>query len=174
MPTTDTSPLILATPLPLESLRDRIAERPGTVYAVLDACDEPRVPEKVEELGDQSISLYRGQAEQDFSAIAPYLAIVDEPLLSWLIAELWDNPWGIFAITDASFPDVRKHFRRFLMVLDPDGNEMYFRFYDPRLLPTFLETCTQEELDEFFGPIDDFVMLDDDGELQTYSRKARS
>lgn len=166
----ETSPRIQVEPLQLESLREHIATRPNSLYAVMDACDEPRVPEKVEELADRAVSLYRGQAEQDFWAIAPYLSIVDESLLEWLLAELWDEPWGIFAISHVDLEAVRKQFRRFLMVLDPDGNEMYFRFYDPRLLPTFLESCTQEELDQFFGPIEQFVMADTDGQLQTYSR----
>ena len=78
----------------------RHAER-GALYAVLDACDEPRIPAKVREIGPhRALSLYRGSAEADLAAIAPYVAIVDSALLEWIAANLWTTPWGIFAVAD--------------------------------------------------------------------------
>jgi hypothetical protein len=34
---------------------------------------------------------------------------------------------------------------------------MLFRYYDPRVLRAFLPTCTLEEANTFFGPVDAFV-----------------
>jgi hypothetical protein len=136
------------------------AER-GALYAVLDACDEPRVPAKVRELGSHcAVSLYRGPAEEDLSAIAPYLVAVDDEVLAWIGSALWSSPWGIFAVTDAPLEDVRTHFRRFLLVDAPDGDKWYFRFYDPRVLPRFLATCDSAQLSDFFGPVSTFGWTD--------------
>ena len=137
----------------MDDLRDVCRQQPGTLYAILDACDEPRVPKKVEELGpERAVSLYRGAAQRDYWAIAPYLVQVDEELLDWIVENLWDDPWGIFAVADAELAELRKHFRRFLMVEDPDGEKIYFRFYDPRVLLQFLLTFDDEETTRFFGP----------------------
>jgi len=142
----------------IDDLRTIVQSKPGTLYAVLDACDEPRVPEKVRELGDRAVSLYRGHAERDYWAIAPYLAQADGALLDWVVENLWNDPWGILAAAPVDLPALRKHFRRFLTVRNPAGKPMYFRFYDPRVLPTFLSTCTPEEAAEFFGAIQGFFV----------------
>jgi len=153
------SPPVVATECALDDLREQVHRESGAFYAVLDACDEPRVPEKVNELGpSRAVSLYRGSAEQDCWAIAPYLVQVDESLLEWLIENLWSAAWGIFLVAATEMPDVRKHLRRFLMVLDPSGKPVYFRFYDPRVLPTFLTSCTDAEVQDFFGPIERFYV----------------
>ena len=55
------------------------------------------------------------------------------------------------------------------MVMGPDGKELYFRFYDPRIIRTFLESSTESEVAEFFGPIIRFVTLSD-GMLQVIER----
>lgn len=152
-------------PSSLDELRSCLAERPGSLYAILDACEEPRVPDMASQLGDRAVSLYRGAAERDYWAIAPYLAVVDEPLLDWIVENLWEDPWGIFAITETGLASLRTHFRRFLKVQDPDGKELYFRFYDPRVLPTFLTTCNASEAEQFFGPVRSFCVQGEESHL---------
>jgi hypothetical protein len=160
------TPPIIATECPLDDLREQIRREPGTLYAILDACDEPRVPKKTSELGPQrAVSLYRGSAEEDYWAFAPYLVQADEPLLVWIIENLWRDPWGIVAVAPVDLAALRTHFRRFLTVLDPEGRNSYFRYYDPRVLPTFLENCTREELQQFFGPIRAFYVTASGGGL---------
>ena len=140
----------------LNDLREIAVSR--RLYAVLDACDAPEVPAKCAGLGEErAVSLYRGSAEEMYWAIAPYLAIVDEVLLDWIVAELWEEPWGIFAVSDTDLETLQRHFRRFLVVQSPDGEQWYFRYYDPRVLPTFLGACTQTEIDEIFGPVEAFA-----------------
>lgn len=137
-----------------EGLRERLHEKPDVLFAILDACDEPRVLAKVSELGSaRAVSLYRGWAEQDYRDIAPYLVQVDEALLNWIGKTLWDDPWGVFAVAKTGLHELRRHFRRFLLVQDPEGKQMYFRFYDPRVLTTFLDNCDAGEAEQFFGPV---------------------
>ena len=140
------------------------AER-GALYAVLDACDEPRVPPLVRELGPAlAVSLYRGAAGADLAAIAPYLVQVTPRVLRWIGETIWTDPWGIFAVSDAPLEELRTHFRKFLLVEAPDGDEWYFRFYDPRVLAKFLPTCDATQLVAFFGPVTRFAWTD----LDTY------
>ncbi len=156
----------------LDDLRAGLQREPSALFAILDACDEPRVPKKVGELGDRAVSLYRGSAEEEYWAIAPYLVQMDEQVLSWIVKNLSKDPWGIFAVAPVDLLGLRTHFRRFLTVEDPKGVRMYFRFYDPRVLPTFLESCTNEEGSTFFGPIRKFIAPNEDGTLVTIERAA--
>jgi hypothetical protein len=147
----------------LKDLRKMSAE--GRLWAILDACDEPSVPPKVTELGpERAVSLYRGQAEHEQWAIAPYVARVDEALLDWIVKTLWEKPWGVFAVAECDLNSLRRHLRRFLIVENPDSETMYFRYYDPRILAVFLPTCTREELKTFFGPLKAFAVVEPESE----------
>lgn len=133
----------------------------GYVYVVLDACDAPAVPEKARSLGaERAMSLYNGTAQEEYWAIAPYLCKADASLLQWIKESLWKDAWGIIAISKADFPAMRAHFRKFLMVESPEGEYWYFRFYDPRVLPVFLESSTPEEARELFGPVQAYALAD--------------
>jgi hypothetical protein len=154
----------------VDALREQISKEPGTLFAVLDACDEPRVPEQVSQWGaEHAVSLYRGWAEDDYWGIAPYLAQLDEPMLDWIVENLWNDPWGIFAVAPPDLAALRKHFRRFLKVLGPDGKELYFRFYDPRVLPVFVTTGDRQEMRTFFGPVRSFFIANDGGSLNRFA-----
>jgi hypothetical protein len=56
------------------------------------------------------------------------------------------------------FEEIRHHFRKFLMVQIENGQEVYFRFYDPRVLREFLPTPIDQELQVFFGPVEQFLI----------------
>lgn len=53
------------------------------------------------------------------------------------------------------------HLREVFISRDENGQEYFFRFYDPRVLRSFLPTCQSEELREFFGPIGRLVTDDE-------------
>ncbi len=142
----------------------RTASRAGTLYAVLDACDAPAVPILAEGLGaERCVSLYRGDAEETYWDIAPYLAHVNtDELFEWIVAFSASKSWGILLVTDRPMDSVRQHLRRFLKVLDPNGEKMYFRFYDPNVLEVFLPTCSAEQLADFRGPLHHFALLSEE------------
>ncbi len=129
----------------------------STLHAILDSADAPAVPEKAKELGeDRAVSLYRGGPREDYWSVAPYLLRLDRDALQWLMAALWDQPWGIFATSAEEIESLRAHFRKFLLVEMPDGSRSYFRFYDPRVIGGFLPACSKSELSDFYGPVQAF------------------
>lgn len=146
------------TPSSVDDLRTICQSDSSTMFAILDACDEPRVPEKVRELGpDLAVSLYRGAAARDYAGVAPYLMIIDETTLDWIVENLWEDPWGIFAVSKSSLEEMRKHFRQFLIVEGPDGEKLYFRFYDPRVTPSFLQSSVRSECETFYGKVERYL-----------------
>lgn len=137
----------------LEDLRQLAGEQ--RLYAVLDACDAPAILARVHELGPlRALCLYRGEIAPEILEVAPYLVRVDDPLLQWLVETVWSEPWGIFVVAKLEPEAVRKHLRTFLMVKDEAGEPMYFRYYDPRVLPTFVASCNERESALLFGNID--------------------
>src|SRR5215831_7499241 len=125
------------------------------LFAVLDAARESSIPSNLSKLGTDFVSLYRGEPEESLADVAPYLVKIDQDagLLDWLVTNGWGQSWGIFLISESDIERVRRHLRHFLIVHDPEGAELYFRFYDPRVLNAFLPTCTASQLKQFFGPV---------------------
>jgi hypothetical protein len=125
------------------------------VYAVLDGASVEGLLERFERDRPEQICLYRGELERDLAQAAPYLVRLepDSDFATWVLERGWGEHWGIFAVTEADMRTLRQHFRRFLMVHDPSGKPMYFRYYDPRVLRTFLPTCNDQELKTIFGPV---------------------
>ncbi|MEO6786738.1 MAG: DUF4123 domain-containing protein [Chthoniobacteraceae bacterium] len=125
-------------------------------YAVLDGA---AVPELLDQLyGDEPpefVCLYSGDLEPDMAECAPYLIELtpDSAFTKWLLSAGWGKKWGIFAQSPENLKTMRRHFRTFLMVKDPDGKQVYFRYYDPRVLRVFLPTCTAGETELLFGPL---------------------
>lgn len=136
----------------------------GYLFAILDSTDAPLIPEKARELGEtRAVSLFRGSAMQEYWAVAPYLVTVDEAMLAWVRSSMAGEPWGVFVMARAALDDLYHHFRHFLMAQLPDGKMWYFRYYDPRILPAYLESCNAQEAEQFFGPVRAFAVDTSEG-----------
>lgn len=129
-------------------------------YALLDTARDNEILPLLCESGCEYECLYGGTLAATMSDYAPYLVAVlnTSPFLRTLIQRGWGESWGIFLTTDVELNVLRRHLRRFLSVKLPDGRQVLFRFYDPRVLRTFLPTCNGEELQRFFGPIDAYYL----------------
>lgn len=143
---------------------ERLA-RTGRLFAAIDAADTQGVADKARELGPlAAVCLYRPKDEREWSEVAPYLFHVDPEVWTWLQGGLAEDPaLCIFALGDTNLEGVRRHFRRYLVVQSPAGTKMNFRFYDPRVLVTWLDCCTSRELDDFYGPVSEFGIPTEDG-----------
>lgn len=129
-------------------------------YAILDGAS---VPDLLDQLyGDEPPEfrcLYRGELEPDVAEVAPYLVQLEpeSPFTKWLLENCWGNHWGIFATSTEDIEVLRRHFRNFLMVKNPEGKQVYFRYYDPRVLRVFLPTCNAEEAGFIFGSVASYL-----------------
>lgn len=137
----------------------------NTKYSViLDAARLEHEMEAAHRLNPEGLSLYKGQPEEELSEVAPYLfsCYGNSTFLNWVLDNGWSKSWGIFILSDKELNELHRHFRRFLMVKTEDGRQLYFRYYDPRVLRIFLPTCDAVQLREFFGPISKFICEDED------------
>ena len=125
-------------------------------YAVLDGASVPDLLDQLYgEEPPEFLCLYRGELQPDMAEVAPYLVQLKAgtPFSEWLLQHCWGNHWGIFVTSHDDIDTVRRHFRNFLMVRNPEGQQVYFRFYDPRVLRIFLPTCNAEQAKTMFGPL---------------------
>jgi len=141
-------------------LQDLLAKDFQPLYALLDASREPSVLKVILESKEEYQSLYEGPQGAQLAHFAPYLVRVPQKsaLLDTLVQQAWSKSWGVFVTSDTPLKDLRTHFRHFLTVKLPDGTQVYFRYYDPRVLRLFLPTCLPEETTQFFGPVKHFLM----------------
>jgi hypothetical protein len=137
------------------------------LYALLDAACEPSVLKVLFESKEECQSLFEGPQGAQLAHFAPYLVRLPEnsPLIATLIEQGWGKNWGIYLTCPEPLEALRRHFRHFLMVKLPDRKQVYFRFYDPRVLRLFLPTCTAEEISLIFGPVKYYIMEDEKPEL---------
>ena len=112
-------------------------------------------------------SLFEGPQGMQLAHFAPYLVRLPQksPLIETLVRQGWGKNWGIYLTCQEPMEELRRHFRHFLMVKLPDRKQVYFRFYDPRVLRLFLPTCTAEQISLIFGPITYYIMEDEKPDL---------
>jgi len=140
---------------------------PNISHILLDAARMGNAISAAMELNPTFDSLYRGRSEESLSEVAPYLFSFgfNTGFGNWYMEHGWGNAWGVLICSSYPMEELHKHFRKFLIVGTEDDHQLYFRFYDPRVLRVFLPTCDAAQLHEFFGPIEYFIMEDEDSSL---------
>jgi hypothetical protein len=133
------------------------------VSAILDSARDPRVHDLVRRRLD-ALSLFEGDVHPRLARVAPYIVNLGRtsPFTRELLSLGWGRSWGVFVRSRAIVQDLRRHFRRLLVVRDERRKKLFFRIYDPRVLRVYLPTCTAAETEAVFGPIDSFVVEDED------------
>ncbi len=163
-PTMPSAAAALATPAPLITPQERLLpllrRDLQPLYAILDAARDIRILALLVHHKAECQSLYEGEEGAKLSHVAPYLVKLppDSPFIEPLVKEGWGKSWGVYLTCASDLPDVRRHLRHFLQVRLPDGEQVYFRFYDPRVMRIYLPTCVAPEADQFFGPIKRYLM----------------
>jgi hypothetical protein len=134
-------------------------------YILLDSARLETEILKAKDLNKNYFSLFYGKDEEkSLSNVAPFLFSSEENVafMAWFFLSGWGNSWGVLVHSSETLKDLYKHLSKLLMVQSEDGEELYFRFYDPRVLRIFLPTCDVNQLKEFFGPVDYFICEDED------------
>ena len=142
------------------------------IYTILDAARNESIYSSVMDFQGEYCCLFGEGIPEVLAKASPYLIRLQSghPFTTWLISEGWGDSWGIFLESSASLERLRRHFREFLKVKDEEGEELFFRYYDPRVLRTYLPTCNETEAGIFFGPVHSFLLEDEDSNiLLTYS-----
>lgn len=160
-------PLLDADATPQQRLLALFRTQFQPLFTILDSARDIKILALLMQSKEEHQSLYEGVEGAKLAQVAPYLVRLnkDSLLLGSLVLEGWGNSWGVFLTCDREFQDVRRHLRHFLEVQLPDGKQVYFRYYDPRVLRVFLPTCNADETNRFFGPIQYYLAEGDNPEI---------
>jgi hypothetical protein len=159
-------------PSPVASLTDWMRGQTLPLFGLFDAARSAGVLTILRQSSEPLQSLYEAEVEEELSDVAPYLAVLrhSSPVLEAALKQGWLDWWGIYFISEARFDMLLKHFRSFQIVRDETGRQMYFRFYDPRVLRAYLPACTSDERSRFFGPVAAFLVASEQGEILEFHR----
>ncbi len=138
----------------------------GTFYLLLDGAQAEGSIIHAQKLNPSNCSLYEGKKMRHLISVSPFLFTFEEntEFANWYFQNGWGKSWGILLSSSASFDFLLNHFRRFLIMPGEQGKDLYFRFYDPRVLRGFLPGYDKNQLIEFFGPVDTFYCEDESPE----------
>lgn len=103
--------------------------------------------EKWQNMDVPYFSLFDGEHFSDLVSMSPVLWDVSS-VYSITDSKIWME--GILFATSSSSEDLLQHLRS-LLVSGYEGEEVFFRFYDPEVLGGMLPSFSKEELAEFLG-----------------------
>lgn len=141
------------------------------MYGIVDAARDRLLYELVQTCPEY-VCLFAGTLRPPLDRVAPYLVqLAPEALLTqkWR-HEGWGENWGILCWSRRTLHEVRKHFRQFLLATLPDGEIVFFRFYDPRVFRVFFPTLSQADRQQWFAAVDEFRVETEDGGGTQYWR----
>ena len=90
-----------------------------------------------------------------------------------MLRDFWGSSWGILVGLPfhVELRALRKHLRTFLLVKNHKGKLLFFRYFDPRVLSVYLQTCNASEAEHVFGPVSWYAMESERGlELLRFKR----
>lgn len=152
--------------VPIERVIERLwpAGPDDCAYAIFDGARDPDVVPLLAASRLASRCLYVGDIDPALARVAPHLVRLSrtDARCEAILARAWGAAWGVFCRAQCPMEALHRHFRRFLRVRDEAGRSLLFRYYDPRVLRTYLPTCLAPELAYVFGPVESYVVEDAD------------
>ena len=138
-------------------------------YAVIDAAQDDRLFPLIQQCRRRTC-LLSGELAPVLAAASPWLVAIDEdePLLAIWQRHGAGRSWGILVESAGGLDAVRKHLRRFLQALLPDGRVALFRFFDPRVFATYLPTASPEQQAQWFEAVTQFAVEGEDGAQHSF------
>lgn len=141
-------------------------DRTNHLYTVLDSTAEGVVLRDIfgGAFGDM-VSLYTGVFSKYKINTSPYLICLHRKpqIEKQLLVRGWGKFWGMYFTSDAGLRVLLRHLRKCFYLQGIDGHNLFFRFYDPRVLKVYLNIISPEESRRFFGPVKRFILESDNG-----------
>jgi len=136
----------------------------GRWWVLIDAAGLPDGRNSIDESKFSEVEcLFTGDLADELADVAPYLALVDvldERVIGYLHYLLQED-CAVLAMDEKNaitFSEAHRHFRKFNIVYGPQGEALFFRYYDGRTLPAVLDVLELSQLNDFFGPFQNFIL----------------
>jgi hypothetical protein len=153
-------------PLDWESREQLLKEMRSNLqplYAVLDAAHDSKILAVLSKYKCEFACLFHAEQAPELMRFAPYIVALPptSAALEPLVDLGWGKDWGIYLTSTASGGDLIQFLRRLLISIQPDGQQVLLRFYDPRVLRTLLGNAAPAQWSQWFGPVRSYLMADE-------------
>jgi len=140
----------------VEALRAEYFPQDGLLtYMLIDGAATRALIEHLYDDEAEFSCLISGPLGPDMQEVAPYLVALrdGEPFTDWILEHALGENWGTVLRASLSMDELVRRYRRLLRVRGPDGDPLFFRYYDPRVLRVFLPTCEPDDLGDWFDGV---------------------
>ena len=146
---------------------------PPRLHALVDPARDPEINAELATAGLRTICLYGSELPRELAAVAPHLVPLgtDDRFGRIFASRGRGRAWGVLIASHAPPELLAEHLTSLTRARLPSGREVLFRYYDPRVLRSYLPTCTSDELDRVFGPIEALLVEGDGGQQREYVRE---
>ena len=135
-------------------------EEGAALYLLLDTASDESVMEHLAAASEPFAVLGPGKKNPELVPCSPVLVHCDEgtTLVDWFAREAWGGNHGVALTSPCELEQLAEHLDALLTVNLEGRGRLFFRLYDPRILRTYLPTCTEAEVAHFFGPVKRFLV----------------
>ncbi|MEZ5083029.1 MAG: DUF4123 domain-containing protein [Bacteroidales bacterium] len=149
---------------PAEFLLESTKKGDYKLYGIIDSARNEEVFRYLITGNVEYKSLFEGTLDVQSFGVSGFLVecIKESPLFTWMTSEAWGENCCIFFTSKSNFEDLFTHFQQFNRVYLEDEKVVLFRYYDPRVLRTYLPSCSLNEIDLFFGDVQAFYAESED------------
>ena len=155
MATADVPAEVAPSALRRQALHKVMRTSSGALYGIVDTAIDDRLYDILQAEPDLSevACLYDGAPAIRYARYAPYLLKLHDgsPLLQRWLHEGWTQHWGIFLSSEARSKELKRHLKKFMQATDHQNRAVWVRFYDPRVLPNWLQGLHPGHLADWLG-----------------------
>ena len=155
MATADVPAEVAPSALRRQALHKVMRTSSGALYGIVDTAIDDRLYDILQAEPDLSevTCLYDGAPAIRYARYAPYLLKLHDgsPLLQRWLHEGWTQHWGIFLSSEARSKELKRHLKKFMQATNHQNRAVWVRFYDPRVLPNWLQGLHPGHLADWFG-----------------------
>ena len=154
-------------------LLERVEKEDCNLYGIVDSARNDEVFRYLVTGDVKYKSLFEDTMDVQSYGVSGFLVECkkESPLFQWMTTEAWGDSCCIFFTSKSSFDVLFSHFQKFNRVYLEEDDVVLFRFYDPRVLRTYLPTCNRFEIETFFGEVHSFFAESNDSEVINVFRK---
>jgi hypothetical protein len=136
-----------------QATADYIRQSQSPCYAITDAARDDAIVQFVQQNSDIVHCLYRGDTAIRLANYAPYLFRIGlgDNAIHRFLTEGWGQSWYILLASTSPIEAILIQLRKTLIVRSEAGKDLYFRFYDPRVLRSYLPLCSQGDIAKLMG-----------------------
>lgn len=157
----------ISTRLDLQKTLAEMAVRDNaTLYALVDAARSDQVLPKLASGQCNYQSLFVGTEKEPLFSAGPFILSPskDRSLFEWFATEAWGKSMVLFFTSQAPYDQLLHHLQSLLKVITEEDDELFFRYYDPRVLRNYLPNCDTASSWRFMGPITRLMVEAEEGE----------